>query len=371
MNLKETTEVISGKTYREIFDRSLDHLMIIDGHTGQILDVNSVWEPTTGFSKSEIRGTHFSQVFADGQISTLEELERVRTYDNVISTRLLRTKENGTLPVEMWLTIVEHDGHDAILTVLRSVKERLEAEKKIEDMNNKLAELNSTKDKLFSIISHDLKNQFNVLLAFSEILQQENDTLPADERAYFIDQIESVSRTSYGLLSNLLNWARSQTGNLTVHKEVLLISDFIKGIMNELSAMIQSKELSVTTGGESGIQVYADSEMLKSVIRNLLTNAVKFSHRGGRIEISVSGSGGVAELCIRDHGVGMSPEQAEKIFEPGTISTSGTENESGTGLGLTLCREFVEKLGGTIRSESAPGEGTSMFFTMEMPQSQN
>lgn len=371
MNFNEAAEVISGKTYKEIFDRSLDHLMIIDGHTGLILDVNSVWEPATGFSKSEITGMHFSQVFADGQISTLEELERVRTYDNVISTRLLRTKGNGTLPVEMWLTIVQHDGHDAILTVLRSVKERLEAEKKIEEMNKKLAELNSTKDKLFSIISHDLKNQFNVLLAFSEILHQENDTLPAEERAYFIDQIESVSRTSYGLLSNLLNWARSQTGNLTVHKEVLLIDNLIKGILKELNGMILSKELSVKSKGDTSIQVYADSEMLKSVIRNLLTNAVKFSFRGGEIEITVSGIAGVAEFCIRDHGVGMSPEQAAKIFETGTISTSGTENESGTGLGLTLCREFVEKLGGTIRCESAPGEGTSMFFSMEVPQSQN
>lgn len=358
-------------TYREVFERSLDHLMLVDGHSGIILEINAIWEPTTGFTRDEIIGQHFTTVFADHQITTLEEFERVRTHDNVISTRLLKTRTNGPLPVEMWLTIVDHPEGEAILTVLRSIKERLETEEKMEEMNRRLQELIATKDKLFSIIAHDLKNQFHVLLAFSEILRQENDTLPTDERAFFIDQIESVSRSSHDLLTNLLGWARSQTGKLAVNKETLEINTLIRSVFRELQGSREAKELEFFEDVPPSLRVFSDHEMLKTVIRNLISNAIKFSHRGGRIEISVAKHDKVAEICIRDHGTGMLPEQAARMFEPGAESTPGTENEPGTGLGLTICKEFVEKLGGGMRCESAPGAGTSMFFTIELPQQQN
>lgn len=354
--------------YREIFNEMLDYLMLIDGQTGEILEVNNIWESTTGFKKSEITGKHFSTVFCDEQIENAEELEKIMTHDSVVSSRLLRRKTGDPVPVEMSLTMVSFRGKNAILTVLRSIKERLEAEDKIMEMNKRLGELNSTKDKFFSIIAHDLKNQFNVLISFSELLLKDMNSLEEKQRFYFLSQIENVSRSTYGLLSNLLNWARSQTGKLSVCKDVVLLNDLATLVVGELAGQLIGKNLKVDFSGNALVVVYTDEEMIKTVIRNLLSNAIKFSPAGSQIEIEIREEKNHAVFRISDKGIGMDEEIQKELFKPGIRSRHGTANEAGTGIGLTLCYEFITKLNGRIWCKSAPGKGTSMFFTVELPQ---
>lgn len=354
-------------SYKGIFNELLDHIMIIDGHTGKVKEINKIWMLTTGFTKDEILGKHFSEVFCDEQVSSLEELEETVTHDTVVANRLLRRKDGSSIPVEMSVSIVNFKGQNSILTVLRNITERLISEQRIVDMNKKLGELNSTKDKLFSIIAHDLRNQFNVLMSFSDILLKDINTMPETERFYFLSQIESVSRTTYGLLSNLLNWARSQTGNLVIKKEILIINNLITSVCEELNGLIISKELLIKFDDSQTVIVYSDEEILRTVFRNLISNAIKFSNRNGTIEINLVEMEDVVEIEIKDHGTGIDEEQQKMIFQVGGISKKGTAKEEGTGLGLTICKEFITKLGGIIWFRSTHGEGTSMFFTVELP----
>ena len=354
--------------YREIFNEMLDYLMLVDGATGEIIEINKIWESTTGFSRSEVVGHHFSTVFCDEQIQNAAELETIMTHDSVVSSRLLRRKSGAPIPVEMSLTMVSFKGKNAILTVLRGIKERLEAEEIIIEMNKRLGDLNSTKDKFFSIIAHDLKNQFNVLISFSELLLRDMNTLEEKQRFYFLSQIETVSRSTYGLLSNLLKWAQSQTGNIAVNKDILLLNDLVTSVTEELAGQIQGKNISVDLSGNNLSVVYSDEEMIKTVIRNLLSNAIKFSPSGGMISIEIVEDKDHAILEIRDQGIGMDAETQKELFKPGIRSKKGTANESGTGIGLTLCYEFITRLNGKIWCKSTPGKGTSMFFTVELPQ---
>ncbi|MBV6445912.1 MAG: PAS domain-containing sensor histidine kinase [Ignavibacteriales bacterium] len=354
--------------YKEIFDHILDNLMIVDGQSGIILDANNIWEPTTGFSREEIIGSHFSKVFADEQIKSVDSLKSENMHDYIISARLLRRKSGAPLPVEVSITIINNDGKDAILTVLRNIEERTEHENTIKLMNQKLKELNSTKDKLFSIVAHDLRNQFMTLMSFSEILRAESDTLSVEERDSFIGEIETVSHTTYGLLSNLLNWAASQTDKIKVQKSVFNLPENISGVVTELGGMLRRKEIEIETDYPEDFPVYSDSEMITVILRNLLTNAIKFSFRGGLVKISLKTEGDHAVCSVTDRGKGMTSNRIKEIFETFSGSDRGTENEAGTGLGLTLCREFVEKLGGRIGGNSAPDEGTTIFFTVELPK---
>ncbi|MBK8662992.1 MAG: PAS domain S-box protein [Ignavibacteriales bacterium] len=355
------------RSFKEIFDELLDHIMIIDGHSGKVTEINKIWMSTTGFSRDEILGKHFSEVFCDEQISNLEELEAIVTHDSVVANRLLRKKDGTSIPVEMSLSMVNFKGQNSILTVLRNITERLESEQKIREMNKMLGELNTTKDKLFSVIAHDLRNQFNVLISFSDILLKDINTMPETERFYFLSQIESVSRTTYGLLSNLLHWARSQTGILVIKKEILIVNNLISSVCEELNGSIITKELLIKFDKSQTVIVYSDEDILRTVLRNLLSNAIKFSNRNGKIEINLSEFETELEIEIKDFGTGMDEEQQKMIFQVGGVSKKGTAKEEGTGLGLTICKEFINKLGGRIWFKSAPGEGTSMFFTVELP----
>ncbi|MBK7868028.1 MAG: PAS domain-containing sensor histidine kinase [Ignavibacteriales bacterium] len=355
------------RSFKEIFDELLDHIMIIDSHTGKVIEINKVWISTTGFTRDEILGRHFSEVFFDDQISSLEELEEIVTHDSVVANRLLRKKDGTSIPVEMSLSMVNFKGQNSILTVLRNITERMESEQNIREMNRILGELNTTKDKLFSIIAHDLRNQFNVLISFSDILLKDINTMPETERFYFLSQIESVSRTTFGLLSNLLHWARSQTGNLVIKKEILIVESIINSVCEELNGSIISKELVIEFDNTQTTIVYSDEEILRIVLRNLISNAIKFSNWNGNIEINLIENETDLEIEIKDSGTGMDEEQQKMIFHLGGITKKGTAKEEGTGLGLTICNEFINKLGGRIWFKSTPGEGTSMFFTVELP----
>jgi len=354
------------RSFKEIFDELLDHIMIIDGHTGNVVEINKVWVSTTGFSRDEILGKHFTEIFCDTQISSIKELEEIVTHDTVIANRLLKRKDGTAIPVEMSLSIVNFKGQNSILTVLRDITERVESEEKIKEMNRMLGELNTTKDKLFSVIAHDLRNQFNVLISFSDILIKDINTMPEAERSYFLSQIESVSRSTYGLLSNLLHWARSQTGMLVIKKEILIVNNLIRSVCEELSGALISKELLIKFDNSKEVVIYSDEDILKTVLRNLISNAIKFSYRSGVIEINLVKVDTELEIEIKDFGTGIDAAQHKMIFEVGGNSKKGTAKEEGTGLGLTICKEFINKLGGKIWFKSTLGGGTSMFFTVEL-----
>ncbi len=251
--------------------------------------------------------------------------------------------------------------------VNQDITERKRAEKEIEEINRHLGELNKTKDKLFSIIAHDLRNPFITILGFCEILQTEFVQLTEDEKLSYITEMKKSAEISYALLQNLLQWSRSQTGHIEFAPQKIDLLKIIKDNIKLVKTSAERKEIDISYKiPESANIIIADEDMLNSIIRNLLTNALKFTMRSGKIEIAVVELQEFVKICVSDTGVGMNEEVRKNLFRlDATHSTVGTDNEAGTGLGLILCKEFVERHGGKIWAESELGKGSKFFFTLK------
>jgi len=232
-------------------------------------------------------------------------------------------------------------------------------------LNKQLNELISIKDKLFHIIAHDLKNPFSSLLGFTEILEDDFSELNDEEKLRLIKEVRVVIKSNFHLLENLLNWAISQRQESFVNKTEINLYQIITEIESLFLAAAKNKKLKIDTNVPEDTIVYADPDMLRTILRNLLSNAIKFSKQESFVTISAAPLGNMIEISVKDSGVGIEPEKLVNIFDLGSMSTTrGTEGEKGTGLGLILCKEFVEKNGGTISVESEIDKGTRFFFTL-------
>lgn len=242
------------------------------------------------------------------------------------------------------------------------VKERTE---KLEKSQNELKVANASKDKLFSIIAHDMKNPFNSLLGFSEMLSLDFEELSNQEKKDAIAGIADASKEAYSLLENLLDWSRLQMDRIEFHQEKFGINSLIMQNINLLKIALNYKKIEVKKSFIEHDEVYADKNMINTVIRNLLTNAIKFSKEGKEIHLTTELNKSQLIVKIRDFGIGMSNETINNLLTQNQIqSTIGTSGEKGTGLGIILCKEFIERNGGEFKIESKPGTGSTFLFTV-------
>ncbi len=236
----------------------------------------------------------------------------------------------------------------------------------IEEKNNDLEELNATKDKLFSIIAHDLKSPFNIILGFSEQLSDQYEKLTEDKRKHYIEEINISSNKAFKLLNNLLTWSRSQGGGIEINKTKHELSNFIKESIEVYLTMAMRKSLEVNNEIPEGMSVSMDELTMKAVFGNLFNNAIKFTPKGGSITFSAKPHVHYTEINIEDTGVGIPRNKIKKLFKVSkNISTAGTNNEKGTGLGLVICHDFVTKNDGIINVRSRTGKGSK--FTIILP----
>ncbi|MDQ2656529.1 MAG: tetratricopeptide repeat-containing sensor histidine kinase, partial [Bacteroidota bacterium] len=258
-----------------------------------------------------------------------------------------------------------------LLLILYLVKRRsnrvlLVAKKEVQQQNEKLQELNNTKDKFFSIISHDLKGPLNSLTSFSRLLIDHTDSMSKEEIQLLAKDLDRSVKNLLTLLENLLEWSRSQTGNIDFSPEEFDLGEILETNKSLLQAQAGAKQIEIITGHSGPFTVRLHRQSINTVVRNLLSNAIKFSNPGGTIRTGIIRDDAWLNVFIADSGVGMTPDVIDKIFRlDSKHSTRGTANEKGTGLGLILCREFIEKNGGTIRVESTPGKGS--VFTCSFP----
>jgi PAS domain S-box-containing protein len=251
----------------------------------------------------------------------------------------------------------------------RAIERKL-LEHEREDLISKLKKLNASKDSLFSLISHDLRAPFNSLLGFSEILATEYDTLSREEIKEYQNFIYDTSKNLFGMTNNLLQFSRFQMGRIDFNPEPLDIKEILNHSLNILRGNTIKKQINVISSVPEGIKVNADEDMLNSILQNLLSNAIKFTRKGGDIYISVNkledGAGPkILQVSIRDTGVGITDELMNNIFIDHVQSSPGTEREYGSGLGLLLVKEFIEKNNGHITVKSKLNEGST--FTMTLP----
>jgi len=228
-----------------------------------------------------------------------------------------------------------------------------------------LTELIATKDKFFSIIAHDLKNPFNTILGFTDVLLTEFQELNNNEILKYLSFISTSSKQAYSLLENLLLWARTQTGIIAFQPELFDLQNSIRDVIELSKNQSTKKNISLTSNIRNHFYVIADKNMVNTILRNLLSNAIKFTPQNGKVIISANSLKDNIEISVRDTGVGITKEDMDNIFMiDRKTNTLGTEKETGSGLGLILCKEFVEKNSGTIWVESELGKGSTFKFTI-------
>lgn len=247
----------------------------------------------------------------------------------------------------------------------QEITRRREAEEEMRVLNQQLHEANTSKDTFFSIIAHDLRNPFTVLIGLTEVLTEEFDRFDKDHIKTMLSRLHASAKNLYALLTNLLDWSRLQRGVMKYRPESIFLQSLAAHSVLAASVTAGHKDLRIINQIPPDLTVYADPAMLNTVLRNLLSNAVKFTPPGGIIELSVQPHERTVEIMVADTGIGMSPVIVEKLFHiEHSTHRNGTAGEEGTGLGLILCQELVHKNGGTLRVESEVGKGSRFIVAL-------
>ena len=229
----------------------------------------------------------------------------------------------------------------------------------------KLLQLNADKDRFISILGHDLRSPFNVLLGLSELLLENIRKYDIGEIENLVNNIKSSAQNTYILLEDLLIWVRAESGKIPFKPQKLNFTIICHDVIENLELNAKIKTITINYFAADEISVFADIDMLKMVLRNLISNAIKFTNNGGQIDISIEKTDSTITISVLDNGIGITPNNLTKLFDISKVlSTTGTAEEPGTGLGLLLCKEYVEKHGGKIWVESEYGKGSEFKFTL-------
>ncbi len=359
--IKQAEEALreSLEKLRDLFKLSPLGIALTD-MDGRYIEFNESFRAICGYPADELAQIDYwtltPKEYAKKEDEQLESLARTGRYGPYEKEYV---QKNGTrVPIRLNGTLITgKDGKKYIWSIVEDITERKHYEEQ-------LKEANASKDKFFSIVAHDLKSPFNALIGASEALNEGMDDFDIGEIKHLSNMVNKSAKNAYSLLENLLEWSRSQLGRLKFEPTELDLRDATHESLKIVEVQAQNKGIKLINNTKS-INIFADSNLLQTIIRNLLSNAIKYTNQGGTVTISSKPIDDSVEISVTDTGVGMPPEALEKIFRIDTkYSTSGTAKESGTGLGLILCKEFVEKHGGKISVESEVGNGTTFKFTL-------
>lgn len=305
----------------------------------------------------------YDSLYSDMQYRTMEEVKnRFQLHEelNTINLNLEARKKTQLLLIAIIISLL---GFTFILIRLFVSKSHL---------SKRLEQTNQTKDKVFTIISHDLISPFNSILGFSKLVVTQLKDKNYDKAAKSAAILESSANETYLLTTKLLQWSRAQRNKIEVKPSAFDIKLLVDDIKKLYKSQLDEKEISLYTNIEDQTNVFADLSLIKTVINNLIINAIKFTSRKGEIQITAQTAETYVELCVEDNGIGISKERLQRFYSGESFnSTRGTENEKGTGIGLILCKDFVELNKGTFRIESEPGAGSKFFFTVPATKENN
>ncbi|MEI7724426.1 MAG: ATP-binding protein [Bacteroidota bacterium] len=284
------------------------------------------------------------------------EVYRLKTKDG----RIIWLEDNARYIKDQNGKVIYNEG------ICRDITGRKRAEAEIKHQNEKLLKINTEKDKFFSIIAHDLRSPFNSFLGLTQIMAEDLPGLTMDEIQKFAVSMRNSAANLFRLLENLLQWATMQQGLIPVKKEVVKLLSVIDESIEMMLEPAKNKNIEIKKNIPGSLEVFADSNILQTVIRNLISNAVKFTDKGGTITISAKTTlENNVEIAIKDSGIGMNGTLIENLFRLDVqTSRQGTDGEPSTGLGLILCKDFIEKHGGKIWVESEKGKGSVFYFTI-------
>lgn len=272
-------------------------------------------------------------------------------------------QKNSELQLQMQQRAMELENKELQLSKVNSLQSSLL--KDLWESKRHLKQINDNKDKFFSIVSHDLKSPFNSLIGFSDMIYEDFDNLSIQEIKEYTGFIHKSVRNVYNLLENLLEWSRIQTGRMEFFPLKIEINSLIEEIFSTLRGNALRKNISLSNQIGKNIFVFADKNMIRSVLHNLISNAIKFTAPSGEVMLLAAETERMIEISVSDSGIGINKDEISKLFRIDiNFSKNGTANEKGTGLGLILCKELVEKNGGRISVESEYGKGSTFVFTL-------
>ena len=244
-----------------------------------------------------------------------------------------------------------------------NINEWKQSELENENKNKQLSELNATKDKFFSLIAHDLQNPVYAIITLSTYARENFAQFSVDEILDVIKQIDDSAKNLRSLLENLLHWSRSQTGRLKIQNERIAVASLFQICTSHLESQASLKNIQVECHSADQLYIYSDYHMLCTIMRNLVSNAIKFSHPDSKIKLTARAIESQVEICVEDQGIGMSRQQAAKVFNTDReFKSLGTSKEIGSGLGLILVKDFISRLGGDIKVESKINKGSKFIF---------
>lgn len=362
LKLKESEE-----RYRQLTD-SIGEMIMMHDKDGHILFVNEAGLSLTKYPKQKLLATNVFSIFEEEYTEGIIDFVSGNIKDNSLYFFKIELEDyqRNKIPLEINVTKVNAMGDgDNLLMVARDIRERINSEASISKYNEELKKSNYAKDRFFSIIAHDLRSPFNALLSYSDILIDEFEELERAEIKEYVGHINNVSHNLLTLLNNLLDWSRIQTNRYQIEGFMFNLRDSIQRVLSMSEGILKEKNLDVDINLAENCNVFGDENMIATVFRNLLSNAVKFSEDNSKISVTVQRDGDFARVIVEDNGVGMLKEDISKLFRIDINHTTlGTHKEKGTGLGLILAKEMIEKNGGKIEVESKLGEGSKFSFTV-------
>jgi PAS domain S-box-containing protein len=357
----------SERRYRRLIETVNEGILV--AQNGFLKFVNPMMQVITGFSQDELLSLPFiNYVYPEDQeIVMNNHLKRLRGEAFLPRYQFRIVKKDGsTRSIEMNGIVIEWESQPATLNMLTDITERKQAEEEIRLKNEQLLKLNAEKDKFFSIISHDLRGPFSGFLGLTELIADNLSSLTMDEIQELSISMRNSAINLNRLLENLLQWAKIQQGLVPFNPELVQLRSVVDESVTMLLESAKNKQIEIISDISADMEVFADNNMLQTVIRNLVSNALKFTHKGGEINVSARTTDAKsAEISVKDTGIGIAKEMVNNLFRlDAQTNRKGTEGEPSSGLGLLLCKEFVEKLGGKIWVESEVGKGSEFKFTL-------
>jgi PAS domain S-box-containing protein len=356
----------SENRYKLITQNTLDIIFMLD-KAGKLLFFNESVESILGYKQEELIGKSFTRFVPISEMPKyLLQIKNVFLEKEIQNFITKIYHKNGNLvEVEINGKLVIHDGKSVALGTIRDMSLRRKDELIIKQKNEELSEINAEKDKFFSIIAHDLKGPLGNMVGLSEYLVQYIKEKNHEKTEKIANMMLKSSNKTLDLLSNLMDWAQSKSGRMDYNPEYFEIDPLVQEEKQLLEGIAEQKSIIINNPIKTNNRVFADKTMISGVLRNLISNAIKFTNTGGKITILAENKENILTMSINDNGVGISEDNVNKLFQIGeNQSTSGTENEKGTGLGLILCKEFIEKNNGKIWVKSKVGAGSSFYFSL-------
>ena len=357
---------LKSKTLKRVFELSQD-ILSIHSLDGTWLEISSSCMNILGYSKSYLKGKSIYDFIHPDDITLAEEVAQklINTLQPQTFSYRIRHSEGYYVWLKTTVHFEKRDGSPIAIVFSRDITSLKEAEQKSKEYDRKLEATIESRDKFISMLSHDIRSPLQAIMGLSQILSDDIDKISEKQKQYFARNINISAIRLNGLLNNMIDWSKSQNGVLTCYPSELKVKKVINSVLDLFKEQLQEKNISIKRCFNENERVFADEQMTLSIFRNLISNAIKFSNPNSSIEIKCQPKDERIYFEIIDHGIGMDQEIAKNLFCKTKKVRKGTKGEAGSGIGLTLCKEFIEQHNGSIHVNTSLGEGTT--FSFELP----